>query len=81
MATSMDEIMDAMYELIKEYTGKKSYTPRELAKAMNEKFGDGTDLKTCKKAVKQIVSTGRLVFTYAGSSYVELPERATRGEN
>jgi DNA replication protein DnaD len=43
----------------------------DLTKAMRDKFG--CDKKLCKEALKQIVESGKVVYTYFGGSYVELP--------
>lgn len=75
MAVSIDELADAMYEIVKEYTGKKQYTARELTKEMQEKYGSEADRSTCKKAIKQLIDSGKCVYTYKGSSYVELAGR------
>ena len=63
------------YELVKEYTGKKQYTARELSKTMLEKYGDDTDRTSVKEALRKLIDSGRCVYTYRGSSYVELAEK------
>ena len=68
-----ETVAEAMYDLIKEYSGKKKLKPMDLTKAMREKFGDACDKKLCKKALKEIIESGRVVYTYFGASYVELP--------
>lgn len=76
MAVSVEQIADAMYEIVKEYKGKKQYTARELTKAMIQKFGSDCDRSLCKQAVRQLVDSGKCVYTYKGSSYVEMPPDA-----
>lgn len=78
MAVTTEQVADAMYELVKEYTGKKQFTARDLSKAMVEKFGDECSRSTCKDAVRLLVDSGRCVYTYKGTSYVELPEAQYR---
>ena len=73
MAGSIEEIADAMYELVKEYTGRKQYTARELSKEMIKKFG--SDKATIKEALRHLLDSGRCVYTYKGTSYVELAGR------
>jgi hypothetical protein len=68
-----ETVAEAMYELVKEYSGKKKLKPMDLTKAMREKFGDACDKKLCKQALKGLIESGRAVYTYFGSSYVELP--------
>jgi hypothetical protein len=47
----------------------------DLTKAMIELYGDEVDKPTCKSAIKQLVDSGRLVYTYFGGSFLELPHR------
>jgi len=46
----------------------------DVSKQMMEKFGDDVDKKMCKKALRQLIDSGRLTYKYAGGSYVTLPE-------
>lgn len=74
MAVTIEEIADAMFELVKEYKGKKQYTARELTKTMAQKFGAECDRKACKDALKLLMDSGRCVYIYKGGSYVSLPD-------
>lgn len=74
MAKSIEELADTIYDLVKEYTGRKKFTARELSKMMIERFEGECDLKTCKEAIRLLTESKRCVFTYAGTSYVELPD-------
>jgi hypothetical protein len=47
----------------------------DLTKAVNEMFGDEVDRQTCKGAIKQLIDSGRCVYTYFGGSFIELPHR------
>jgi hypothetical protein len=66
-------VAEAMYEQVKEYSGKKKLKPMDLTKNMREKFGDACDKKLCQEALKVLIASGRVVYTYFGASYVELP--------
>ena len=68
-----EQVTEAMYALVKEYTGKKKFKPMDLTKEMRAKFGDACDKKMCKEALKDLIASGRAVYTYFGASYVELP--------
>ena len=72
---SVDEVADAMFNMVKEAQGQKKLKPMDLTKAMNEIFGDEVDKKICKGAIKQLVDSGKLVYTYFGGSFLELPHR------
>lgn len=75
MAKTVDEVANDMYELVKENTGVKKMKPGDLTKAMIEKHGDEVDKKLCKEAIKQLVNSGRCVYTYFGGSFLELPHK------
>jgi len=74
MAVTAEQIADAMYEMVAEYQGKKKFKAGDLTKAMIEKFGeDQCDKKLCKLAIRQLMDSGRCVYTYFGGSYIEVP--------
>lgn len=76
MAVTVDQIADAMYDLVKEYMGKKKFKPSDLTKEMLNKFGaDEIDKKMCKQAIRQLTDSGRCVYTYFGGSFVEIPHK------
>jgi hypothetical protein len=68
-----EEVADAMYEMVKEYQGKKKFKAGDLTKAMIEKFGGEVDKKFCKKAIRTLMDSGRCVYTYFGGSFIEIP--------
>jgi hypothetical protein len=70
---SVDEVADAMYKLIKEAQGLKKLKPTDLQKAMAELYGDEVDKKLGKEAIKQLVNSGKCVYTYFGGSFLEIP--------
>ena len=74
MAVTPAQVADAMYEMVKEYQGKKKFKASDLNKAMIQQFGDdGVDKKTCKLAIRSLMDSGRLVYTYFGGSFIEMP--------
>ena len=75
MAKSIDEVADAMFQLVEQAQGVKKLKAMDLTKSMLEMFGDEVDKKLCKKAIKQLVDSGKCVYTYFGGSYIELPHR------
>ena len=68
-----EAVTEAMYALVKEYSGKKKLKPMDLTKEMRAKFGDACDKKLCKAALRDLIESGRAVYTYFGASYVEIP--------
>ena len=75
MAKSVEEIADAMFNMVKEAQGVKKLKPMDLTKAMVQLYGDDVDKKLCKEAIKQLINNGRCVYTYFGGSFIELPHR------
>ncbi len=75
MAKTVDEVAEAMFNMVKDATGQKKLKPMDLTKAMKEVFGDEVDKKLCKEAIKQLINSGRCVYTYFGGSFIELPHR------
>ena len=75
MAKSVDEVAEAMFQLVEQAHGVKKLKAMDLTKSMLEMFGDEVDKKLCKKAIKQLIDSGKCVYTYFGGSYVELPHK------
>jgi phosphopantothenate synthetase len=75
MAKTVDEIADAMHKMVEDAQGMKKLKPMDLVKAMVQLFGDEVDKKLCKKAIKQLVDSGRCVYTYFGGSFIEVPHK------
>ena len=74
MAVAPEQVADAMYEMVKEYQGRKKFKAGDLTKAMIEKFGaDECDKKLCKAAIRTLMDSGRCVDTYFGGSFIEMP--------
>ena len=72
---TIEQIADAMFELVQSTHGKKNMKPMDVTKAMIDQFGeDNVDKRTCKKALRTLIDSGRCTYKYAGGSYVTLPE-------
>jgi hypothetical protein len=75
MAKTADEVADAMYKLVEDAQGLKKLKPMDLTKSMIQMFGDEVDKKLCKLAIKELINSGRCVYTYFGGSFIEIPHR------
>ena len=74
MAVTPEEVADAMFEMVKEYQGRKKFKAGDLTKAMIQKFGEAEcDKKLCKQAIRQLIDSGRCTYSYVGGSYIVLP--------
>ena len=70
---TVEQVADAMYELVKATKGKKNLKAMDLTKAMIQQFGDAVDKKLCKQAIRQLIDSGRCIYSYFGGSYITLP--------
>jgi hypothetical protein len=75
VAKTVDEVADAIFNLVKEAQGIKKLKPMDLVKAMLQIYGDEVDKKLCKAAIKELINSGKCVYTYFGGSYIELPHK------
>jgi hypothetical protein len=73
---SVQELADALYKMIKDTMGMKKWKATDLQKASIEMFGaDKVDKQLCKDAIRELVNSGKLVYTYFGGSYIEIPHQ------
>jgi alcohol dehydrogenase class IV len=71
---TVESVADAMFDMVKDYHGKKNLKALDLTKAMIQKFGeDAVDKKFCKKAIRILIDSGRCTYSYVGGSYIVLP--------
>ena len=71
---SIEEVAEAMFELVQETHGKKNLKAMDLTKAMIQRFGEEQcDKRLCKKAIRQLIDSGRCIYSYVGGSYITLP--------
>jgi hypothetical protein len=71
---TVDEVAESMYDLVKSVYGKKNLKPMDVTKAMIEKYGDDAcDKKLCKQAIRQLIDSGRCIYSYVGGSYITIP--------
>ena len=73
MAISVEQLADEMFEMVKEYSGKKRFKSTDLTKEMISQHGDETNKKDCKMAIRILMDSGRCVYGYAGGSFIALP--------
>ena len=55
---------------------QKKLKPMDLIKAVIATFGETeVDKKLGKEAIKQLINSGKCVYTYFGGSFIEIPHR------
>ena len=69
------EVADAMYKMIKESMGQKKWKATDLTKAVQELFGDRCDKTIAKTAIRELIESGKCVYTYFGGSFIEIPHK------
>ncbi|MCW8803867.1 MAG: hypothetical protein OQK57_05665 [Ignavibacteriaceae bacterium] len=70
-----EEVADAMYKMVKDSMGQKKWKATDLTKAVLELFGDRCDKSLAKLAIRELVESGRCVYTYFGGSFIEIPHK------
>ena len=76
MPVSIEAVAEEMYKMVAEYLGKKNLKAGDLTKAMIEKFAAENCTKDdCKHAIRQLIDSGRCVYSYFGGSFITLPHK------
>ena len=74
MAIDLNVVAEEMYQMVEKDTGVKKYKPADLFKAMMKKHeSEGLSKKDCKAAVRILIDSEKLIYTYYNGSFVELP--------
>jgi hypothetical protein len=71
----VEEVSDAMYKMIKDSMGQKKWKATDLTKAVHELFGDKCDKNLAKSAIRELIESGKCVYTYFGGSFIEIPHK------
>jgi hypothetical protein len=71
----VEEVTDSMYRMIKESMGQKKWKATDLTKAVLELYGDRCDKTLAKSAIRELIESGRCVYTYFGGSFIEIPHK------
>jgi hypothetical protein len=72
---NVEEVSDAMFNLIKDSMGQKKWKATDLTKAVMELFGDRCDKTLVKSAIRELIESGKCVYTYFGGSFIEIPHK------
>lgn len=76
MSVPVETISEEMFNMVTEYQGKKNLKALDLTKAMIAKYGDAECSKDdCKHAIRQLMDSGRCVYSYFGGSFITLPHK------
>jgi hypothetical protein len=72
MALYKDELVEYIYKLVEKAQGKKQLKAMDVQKAVLKDHPDQPK-NDIKFAIKDLIDSGRCVYTYFGGSYIELP--------
>ena len=72
MALSKDELREFIYDLVAKAQGKKNLKAMDVQKAVLKDHPDQPK-NDIKFAIKDLIDGGRLVYTYFGGSFIEIP--------
>jgi|YNPNPStandDraft_1061719.scaffolds.fasta_scaffold08483_6 hypothetical protein len=68
-----EELKKAIHNLIAESAGKKKYKQIDVIKHFRAQGVPDADTKA---AIRELIDSGDLIYTYFGGSYIELGEKA-----
>lgn len=69
------QLEEAIVNLVKEFANKKRFKPGDIVKEMEMQFlANGVTKDDVKTAIRDLTNSGRLIYGYAGGSFLALPE-------
>ncbi len=72
MALPKNDLVDYIYKMVEKAQGKKQLKAMDLQKAVLKEHPD-QNKNDIKMAIKELIDSGRCVYTYFGGSFVEIP--------
>jgi hypothetical protein len=76
MSVAIETLAEEMFQMVTESQGKRNLKAMDLTKAMIAKHGDAECSKDdCKHAIRQLIDSGRCVYSYFGGSFITLPHK------
>ncbi len=72
MALPKEELVEFIYKLVEAAQGKKQLKAKDLEKMVLKEHPDQPK-NDVKYAIKDLIDSGRCVYTYFGGSFVEIP--------
>lgn len=68
-----EEVAKKIYELVEKSVGKKKLKSSDIQKTISTETGVTRD--EVKAALRDLVDSGKLIYTYFGGSFVEIPPK------
>jgi transcriptional regulator len=73
MEITTEQLAEAIFKMVKQNAGIKKFKALDLQKAMMEMYPGAIDKQMVKDAIRINIDSERLVYTYFGGSYIEIP--------
>jgi hypothetical protein len=73
MEMNAEQLAEDIFKLVQQNAGIKKFKAMDLQKAMMELHPGAVDKQMVKDAIRINVDSGRLVYTYFGGSFIEIP--------
>lgn len=67
------ELKQKIYSLVEQSMGKKKLKQSEIEKKISEETG--VTRQDVKAALRELIDEGKLIYTYFGGSFVEIPPK------
>jgi len=68
-----EEVKQQIYALVEKSVGKKKLKSSDIQKTISAEAGITRD--EVKDALKDLIDDGKLIYTYFGGSFVEIPPK------
>ncbi len=68
-----EEVKQKIYALVEKSVGKKKLKSSDIQKTVSAEAGISRD--EVKDALKDLVDEGKLIYTYFGGSFIEIPPK------
>jgi hypothetical protein len=80
MALSKEDLCNFIYDMVAKAQGKKNLKAMDVQKAVLKVHPDQPK-NDIKFAIKELIDSGRCVYTYFGGSYIEIPHEEGAAKN
>ena len=67
------ELKQKIYSLVEQSMGKKKLKQSDIEKKISEEAG--VTRQEVKEALRELIDEGKLIYTYFGGSFVEIPPK------
>ena len=73
MDITTEQLAEEIFKMVEQNAGIKKFKALDLQKALIEMHPGAVDKQMVKEAIRINIDSGKLVYTYFGGSYIEIP--------